>query len=82
MQRYMIIEEEEEKIVKLHCSPAVFASKNYEINSFDTPLEYPELLEINGKISDFFSPLAEIAKEGRICQIEDFLLTEITEFEA
>ena len=69
--------------LEIQGSPVVVASRNHTVNDFEsTPVEFPELREIDVKISDFYSPLGKIASEGRIQTIEDFLLTEITEFDA
>lgn len=54
-----------------------------EDEQFDkTPVEFPELRDLDVRISKFLSPQKFVLKEGKCSQPEEFLLSEVIEFEA
>lgn len=62
--------------------PIIKASRDMMKEIDLTPLEYPELRELDIKVSDFFSPCPYIESEGYVYQAQEFLLSEIIEFDA
>jgi hypothetical protein len=84
MQRYSWVKDiNEEPHIKIFSPQIITASKNHLASESDsTPLEYPELYELNIKVSQFFSPNLEIEIEASIPSIPEFLSSEVIEFDA
>ena len=63
-------------------SPPVVVASKYKSESDLTPLEFPELYELDLKISEFSPPYQYIEVEGSVNTVEEFMLTEVIEFDA
>jgi hypothetical protein len=74
--------EEEAPVLSIPILPVLQASKGKLQDIENTPVEYPELKEISTKISEFLSPAQFIASEGNPDSVQEFLLSEVIEFDA